>query len=918
MHEPREPAGEPPTELLGHGGQELAPRVGQWVGRYLVLGELGRGGMAVVYAAYDPELDRKVALKLLGPKLAEEGDTAAAERLLREAQALARLSHPNVVQVHDAGTAFGQVFLTMELVSGSTLGAWLENGNRPWQAVREHFLAAGRGLAAAHAAGLVHRDFKLANVLLGDDGRVRVSDFGLARPVGEALPAPVAGLEDRLGGSRESPGGRTTEPLTQPGSVVGTPLYLAPEVLFGAPADAQSDQFAFGVALYRALHGVFPFAGKRLLDHAYAAREGRFSPLPAGAPAVPAWLDQVVRRALAGDPASRFPSMDALLEALDRDPAVRRRRLLGTATLVLVGALAGALALGLTSRARARCAGGEEALAGVWDNAARARLAAVFAASPAAYASAAAASVEHTLDDYSRLWVAARRDACEATAVRGEQSEELYQRRLRCFDRRLDDLRALVTTLEAGEIVIDKAAAAVRELPTLERCSGLAVVAGRLPTAADAPRVRALETRLAEARAQLIAGRYATGRTLAEAAVTESQALGDRALESEARWLAARLAQGAGDYAASEDQYFAAAAAAAAIGDDRRAAEVWSGLAFLVGGRNSRFAEAHRWERLAQAAITRFGGDPASEAELAVTRSWVARSEGDAEGARAAAAEAVAIYERERPADDPALGRALNMLGSALLELGRLEEARATYERALEQAQRLLGPDHPTVAIRLGNLALALDDLGDFEQSFVVQQRAFDIELRAFGPDHPQLALTHGNLGFSLTTLGRYEEALAQHERALAIQLETLGPDHVDVAVSRINRAFELGHVGRTREALAEARRALVEVERSVGPDHEWTIAARACVGGRLVDVGRHTEAIPLLERTLRERADKSPELRAQTSFELAQALWVTGRDRPRALALAHEARAAFDGPSSPHRKRQKAAVERWLAARGG
>lgn len=916
MIEPREPAGEPPTELLGRGGQELAPRVGQWVGRYLVLGELGRGGMAVVYAAYDPELDRKVALKLLSPRIAEEGDSAAAERLLREAQALARLSHPNVVQVHDAGTAFGQVFLAMELVSGSTLGAWIEDGSRPWRAVLDHFLAAGRGLAAAHAAGLVHRDFKLANVLLGDDGRVRVSDFGLARPVDAALPAPSSGPGVHLGAAGEA-GGRTTEPLTQPGSVVGTPLYLAPEVLFGAPADARSDQFAFGVALYRALHGEFPFVGKRLLDHAHAAREGRFSPLPAGSPLVPSWLDQVVRRALAGDPAARFPSMDALLDALARDPAVRRRRLLGTVALVTVGALAGALALGLTSRARARCAGGEEALAGVWDGAVRDRLGAVFAASPAAYAAAAATSVEHTLDDYSRRWVAARRDACEATAVRREQSEELYQRRLRCFDRRLDDLRALVTTLQAGEIVIDKAAAAVRELPTLDNCSGLAVVAGRLPTPADAPRVRALESRLAEARAQLIAGRYATGRTLAEAAVTEALALDDRALESEARWLAARLAQGAGDYAASEEQYFAAAAAAATIGDDRRAAEVWSGLAFLVGGRNSRFAEAHRWERLAWAAITRLGGDPASEAELAVTRSWVARSEGDAEGARAAAAEAVAIYERERPADDPALGRALNMLGSALLELGRLEEARATYERALEQAQRLLGPDHPTVAIRLGNLALTLDDLGDFEQSFVVQQQAFDIELRAFGPDHPQLALTHGNLGFSLATLGRYEEALAQHERALAIQLETLGPDHVDVAVSRINRAHELGHVGRTREALAEARRALADVERHVGPDHEWTIAARACLGGRLVDVGRHAEAIPLLERTLRERADKSPELRAQTTFELAQALWATGRDRSRARALALEARTAFDGPS-PHRKRQKAAVERWLAAHGG
>lgn len=868
---------------------ELAPRAGQLVDRYLILGELGRGGMAAVYTAYDPELDRKVALKLLA-ELDEEA--AAAERLLREAQALARLSHPNVVQVHDAGTFLGRVFLAMELVAGETLGAWIEREARRPRDVVAHFLEAGRGLAAAHAAGLVHRDFKLANVLLGDDGRVRVVDFGLARPqemplaAGSAAPVPATAL---AAGS-ELPSNRSTEPLTRPGAVVGTPLYLAPEVLFGAPADARSDQFAFGVALHRALHGQFPFTGKTLFEVATAARDGRFTPPPEDAPAVPPWLDRVVRRALAGDPAARYPDLAALLADLARDPASRRRRLAVTGALVAIGAVVGAVAFGLAGRAPARCSGGAEKLAGVWDDSARRGLERAFSASPAAYAPAAWQSVRGSLDDYTERWLAARRDACTATVERGEQSEEVYQRRLRCFDRRLDDVRALVAALPGSGSLVEKAAVAVRELPDLETCAPLAVLAGRLPTAADEARVRAVETRIAEARGLLIAGRYGDGRPIAEGAAEAARELGDRALESEARLLVARLVQGTGDYGASEEALFAAAAGAAAVGDDRRAAEVWSGLAFLTGGRHLRFAEAHRWEGMAAAAITRLGGDPKAEADLAVSRSWVAQTEGNPEAARAAAAEAVAIYERDRPADDPALGRALNMLGSALLELGRLDEARATYERALEQARRLLGPDHPTVAVRLGNLALVLDDLGQHEPSYELQRQAFAIELRAFGPDHPQLALTHGNLGFSLTTLGRYAEALAQHERALAIQIATLGPEHGDVAVSRINRAYELGHVGRTREALAEARRAFADTERLFGADHEWTVTARACLGGRLVDVGRYAEAIPLLERTLDARADKSPSTRALTSFELARALWETRRDRPRARQLAQQA----------------------------
>ncbi len=243
-----------PTETVPLHGEAPRPRDpsaealerGAAVGRYVILDRIGAGGMGVVYAAYDPELDRRVALKLLRTdRFAAPGHL----RLLREAKALARLTHPNVVAVHDAGTFGDQVFVAMELVEGETLRQWLEAGARSWREVLDRLLAAGRGLAAAHAAGLVHRDFKPENVLLGRDGRVRVVDFGLAKALADAAEEPAA----------PDSGGELASPLTEWGAVLGTPAYMAPEQIRGIAADARSDQFSFCVALYEALYGERPF-----------------------------------------------------------------------------------------------------------------------------------------------------------------------------------------------------------------------------------------------------------------------------------------------------------------------------------------------------------------------------------------------------------------------------------------------------------------------------------------------------------------------------------------------------------------------------------------------------------------------------------------------------------------------------------
>ncbi|QRK10966.1 protein kinase [Archangium violaceum] len=290
-----------PTLPMHPEAHVLAP--GDTVGRYVLEGLLGQGGMGVVYAARDPGLGRTVALMLLRSGAGGEEGRA---RLVREAQAMARLAHPNVLPLFELGTEAERVFLVMERVEGSTLADWLRERERPWREVLALFLQAGEGLAAAHRAGLVHRDFKPANVLVGADGRPRVTDFGLVRHGAEVS-----------GGVPEGASGDTGEALTRAGAVPGTPAYMSPEQLAGREVDARGDQFSFCVALHEALYGVRPFEARERGE----ARWKRV-PAPRGL-RPPGYVRAAIERGLALEPEARFPSMDALLAALARPPGSR-------------------------------------------------------------------------------------------------------------------------------------------------------------------------------------------------------------------------------------------------------------------------------------------------------------------------------------------------------------------------------------------------------------------------------------------------------------------------------------------------------------------------------------------------------------------------------------------------------------------
>ncbi len=332
---------------------------GQTINRFVVLGLVGRGGMGEVYAAYDPELDRKVAIKLLRTRDAVE----AKSRLLREAQAIAKLQHPNVVVVYDVGTHGDYVFIAMEFVEGKTANAWLHAGHRTRREILDTYLAAGRGLAAAHAAGMVHRDFKPDNVMVTQDGQVRVMDFGLARnvtdqereaersaPSAEAVAEAARALDAQaefdpdatmnLGQSK--PGVAQAQSntylsmkLTQTGAMLGTPAYMAPEQFAGRRTDERTDQFSFCVALYEALYDQRPFAGETFHALMASVKAGDVRPAQPKA-SVPGWMRRALLRGLMADPDKRHPSMVALLSALTTDPTVRWRRLALVPAIALV------------------------------------------------------------------------------------------------------------------------------------------------------------------------------------------------------------------------------------------------------------------------------------------------------------------------------------------------------------------------------------------------------------------------------------------------------------------------------------------------------------------------------------------------------------------------------------------------------
>jgi tetratricopeptide (TPR) repeat protein/predicted Ser/Thr protein kinase len=903
-----------PAHLMPSG--ESLPR-GTSLGRYLILERLGAGGMGEVYAAFDPQLNRKVALKLLLTSRGAVAQDEARVRLLREAQAMARLSHPNVVPVYDLGEFGDRVFVAMELVEGRTLRKWLEEAPRDWRTVVQALSGAGRGLAAAHAAGLVHRDFKPDNVLIGRDGRVVVLDFGLA--VGRGIEGSRAPAIRPEAASAEDSGPAVLDtPVTRQGAVLGTPGYMAPEQYRGEEAGPATDQFGFCATLFHALYGTRAFAGSSTPALFFAASEGRVRPPPPEAK-VPGWVHAAVLRGLSPRPEDRHPSMEALLEALRRDPAARRRRLFVAAAVgVLVLAGVGGAARLTHSRAT-RCQGAEARLAGVWDAGRRQAVARAFEATGAPYAAKAWQSVQQVLDGYAAGLVAQQTEACETTRVRGEASERVLALRTECLEQRRGDLLALTDVfLTADAQLVEQAVQAARTLPELAECANVDLLGARVPLPADetqATQVARLRDALAQARALWSAGRYKAGLEVVRPLVARAEAVGYLPVRAEVLLQQGLLEEGFGNAAAGERLLNRAAWTAEEAHDDRVRAEALVGLTHLLGYNVARAAEAHDVFEHGRALLARLHTGGRLRSELYSAHGLAFASEGRAPEAEAAQREALAAAERATGPDSPEVAVVLRRLANTLTAQGRHVEALPVYERALTIFRTALGAEHPRVGSTLVNLGTTYSELSRHDEALPLLHKGLGILAAALAPNHPFMPRAHGALGTALWKAGRHAKALEHLRRALAVSEAARGAEHPDVAAPCTALGKVLVDAGRAQEALGYFTRALAIQERTLKRDHPGLASALTGLGEAELALGRPKEALGALERalTIREAARVSPVELGTTRLALARALWAAGAPgQPRARALALQAEASLAGRADGAALRAQATA--WLA----
>ena len=896
-----------------------APDRGQTVGRYVVLHEIGAGGGGVVFAAFDPVLERTVALKLV-----TRAD--AAKAAVREARALARLSHPNVVAVHDAGLHDDVAYLAMDLVPGGDLGAWLTTP-RSWRAIVRAVIAIGHGLVAAHELGIVHGDIKPANVLVDRD-RFVVSDFGIARVLGEV------------------------------GSVAGTPAYMAPEQRAGQAADPQSDQYSLCLLAMQALTGD-PSAklsdeASDEVDRADASQThpdsdaavrprlpGRFR----WRGRVPRRVLAVLRRGLSHEPQQRWPSVQALIDALVQASA-RRRLPASLAAAGLVATAIGAAFVGLED-APERC---PTVVAPEWSDA-RATAKSAVLDSGAPEARRTWQTVGGALDTYASALGDARSQACRAEE---EQAPEVAELSRSCLARAGFRLQAVGRKLtEVDEVTVHHTHRLLGVLPELERC--LDVRALR-----DEPTVPSeLTARAAAIRAKLVDVRLALAAGEVPAAAEADRALGFDLPEAlpqlmvERNLVHARVLRRQGTYEAAVPALETALEVALEHDLPQLGLEAARDLAVTLGAHLGREPEARAVQRVARSLAIRRGSDPDTLAALEHNWASVMLRSGNWTEAAARFESALERFSESSKPDELRIAATLEDLGTAWRQLGKMERAREATERALSIRRAALGPGHPFTARSEDRMAVTLGSFGEHEAAVEHARSAASALEAALGPRHTEtlavrlhlaVALGHTddqvqaeaelrtlreltlsvpdrsptmqrvlaaatiNLANLLATVDRIDEAAPLYREGIEVATTQWGDEHPTVLSARGGLAGVLASTGDDAEAEREFRAVIELLEARVGAENldvSYPLCGLATV---LARTGRRDEAADAARRCLaiRVSAQAAPELRAEAQFRLAEVL-----DTDEAQTLAADALVVFEETGDTERA---AEVRAWQA----
>jgi serine/threonine protein kinase/tetratricopeptide (TPR) repeat protein len=898
------------------------------VDRYVVLDRVGGGGMGVVYAAYDPELDRRIALKLLRPD--DAGSTHASEgraRLMREAKATARLQHPNVVAVYDIGPFEDQVFMAMEYVIGSTLADWMGGTARPWREVLDVFAPAGQALAAAHAAGMVHRDFKPDNVIVGRDGRVRVLDFGLARA---AKGDPERPSREDLGASPTEVmrigGDALASPLTQAGALLGTPRYMSPEQWARRATDERSDEFSFCVALYEALYGAHPFGGESVSDLGARVLMGELRHRPSD-PAVPGWIHDAVLRGLCADPQERFPSMQELLRALS--PPVtrrqseaphddRRRRWERRAPWLVAGfvMVVGVVGAALEARQRASvCAFDPNELSSTWSPSIRAEIRRAFAATSIVDANDIAARATDRVDEVARKWSDARVEVCRAFRVQKREPEDSYRLRTDCLDRQRAEIRAATALfVKADQQVVKNAIDVAYSLPDVTFCADVPTLRAS-PGLPDDParrqRAIAIRDRAAELVVLYQAKKCKDGELLGRDLVAEARALGHAPTTARVLFGDAMNIEWLGDSQRAFKEYREATLLALSSRDDVVTVEGAMATGLVLGTRLGRIEEGYTWLDVGRAAIGRTGADQAESLErvLLDDEARIA-SEGEHQPEKAIPAyEKLVQAYRRSPGPQPETASALIALGVAHDLLGEFAQARPLFKEALEMDRTLYGPAGTPTEIAQYAVAFAQDQLGepdDGEPRLLEAVKELEARSAHFWAVYALAELTRER-----RFRGDADGALTFAERGLQLTAAD-GPvqpiAELDVAAGEV-----LNDLSRPKEAMPLCERALSaqQHDEALSPERVYVVDALRCRAEALLGLGRPTEATPLLERSLTLKRRTFPGDYARAQFALARALSALHQDPARARDLALAARDELS--KYPHLRADLSRVEVFL-----
>jgi tetratricopeptide (TPR) repeat protein len=930
----------------GEGEDAVHPHGGT-IGRFAVDGMIGAGGLGIVLSAHDRELDRRVAIKVL-----RAGPTGR-ERLMREAQAMARVAHPNAVTIYEVGRTGDELFIAMELVDGMSLRRWLSVRARPWRDIVAMFVGAGRGLAAMHGAGLVHRDFKPDNVMVRADGRPQVGDFGLATDGIAPEPGELA---------EASP----STSLTVRGEVIGTPSVMAPEQWRGGTIDARADQFAFAVSLWGALFDDPPFEGDDVASLREAVLDGRRRPRPAGA--VPQSIVAALERALAGDAAARWPRLDDLLARLERGLGARRRRaIVAGAGVALVGtAVAVGFAVRTPAAASDPCPLPAAQLDAVWSDARARELGAHVLAIDPAQGAARVAAASRVIEPFLATWRAQRIDACRATRVRGAQSDTLFDLRVRCLDRHLDELHdAIALVADAPNAsALDHAVMGLVQLPGLDACADAAALQAAAPPP-EQPAARAKADAIGRTLDQISAHQRAdrTDGLLAQAsqAVADARTLDHAPTLASALGVFAKLQLELAQHRAAADTLRELTQVAARAHDDRDEAFAWTRLVEVVGYEQGDINAGIALVPAASASVLRAGDPIDLRAALLYAQGQVLDESPHPADGVAKLDEARALLERAGAGDRGSSLASLYAdvileIGTAQHSIGDTDAAAATFHRAIDLDRALYGPDSADESFTWQNLGETLRVAGRHDEAADAWATAIRIRAQRLG-DSPALAQALIGSAENFADERRWADALPLYDRALAMLRTTAHPDDPQIAMALMGQANVLIQVGRNHDAetayddalalfertgdrtlnlpityynrgelfmgakrygdaIADYDRAIAVFVEMRGKDDRYALYPLEAKGLTLLLMHRPVDAIAPLERARAIGGTGNAALQdALARFYLGRAQVESGRDAHGGRALAVAARKDLANPDLHAAADEVAEMDRWLAS---